>query len=76
MKIMREFGRQGMQWVDNPLLDSYRIFSDKKAISLKSTALVACPAHAVLMNFIYSFRRCLIGNGRTVARYLPAKILY
>lgn len=50
-----------------------QIFSDEKAASLKSTALVAYPVHVMPIDFTYSFRWWLFENGHTVVGYLPVK---
>lgn len=47
------------------------LLSDKTAATLKSTALVANPLHAILLNVSARKRRRLIGTRHTLVGFLP-----
>lgn len=51
-----------------------RIYSENKATTLKADALIAYPAHVVLLKFIISQKRYLIDNGFTLVGFLPLEI--
>lgn len=48
-----------------------KLYSDKKATSLKQIALFACPVHVVLLNLNAKQRRYLVDHGHTLFGFFP-----
>lgn len=69
-----------MAWKNEDTMDkksfvgNVQCLCDKTATSLKSTALVAYHVHPfIIINFTYSFQKCLVESDHTVLKYLPVK---
>lgn len=52
----------------------FRVFSDKNAMTAKSTLLVAYLVHTVLLNSYAVYRRFLVGNRLPLVGFWPAKM--
>lgn len=50
-----------------------QVFSDKTATSLISSALVAYPAHVVLLNFSEEYKKKLIQSKQSLLEFLPVE---